>query len=84
MRHKGDEGMKVKIKRVWGADISPYKTILDKHNASYEKDETDEHFATIEITDLGELFSLAKEIDEDLIISRYGDNQVEIYDDYVE
>jgi hypothetical protein len=81
MCRKGDEEMKVKIKRVWGADITPYKTTLDKYNASYVMEKNE---AIVEINDLNKLFSLAKDLDEDLIINRYDDNLIEIYDDYVE
>ena len=75
--------MKVKIKRVWGADIARYKIILDKHNASYVK-EDNESVAIVEIENLIELFSLAKELDEDLTIIHNGDNVVEIYDGYID
>jgi hypothetical protein len=73
--------MKIKIKRVWDVELDEYKNVLDKYNPIYN---SDEHYALIKINDLIQLFSLAKELEQDLIISQYRENQIEIYDDYIE
>jgi hypothetical protein len=73
--------MKIKIKRVWDGELDKYKGILDKYNASFEEDEP---FAIIQVNDVKELFSLAKELGRDLIIGHFYENQIDIYDDYIE
>ena len=78
--------MEIRVERVWQGNLEEYKSALDKFNATYEN-EGSEFFATIEIADLNKLFSLAKELEEDLIISHYHYKKVEtvtIYDDYIE
>lgn len=71
--------MKIKLKRPWGEDIGYYSSVLDKYKISYGLDCVD-----IEINSIEELFTLSKELDKDLIVSSYGDNQVTIYDTYLE
>lgn len=75
--------MKLEVKRVWDGKLDKYKSALDKYSANYYKKDGI-HFATIEIEDTKQLFSLSKEIVYDLIISGYTGNRIVIYDDYVE
>lgn len=71
--------MKIKLERAWKEDIGYYSSILDKYNVSYGLG-----YVEVEINSVQELFALAKELDQDLIISSYRDNEITIYDDYVE
>jgi hypothetical protein len=75
--------MKIKIKRVWDEKLDEYKNVLDKYNANYITGDYGD-FAMIEIGDVEYLFHLARELNQDLIISHYTENQIDIYDDYVE
>jgi hypothetical protein len=77
--------LEIKIKRVWGNKLDEYKSVLDKYNPVY-KYEDDDYFAIIEIKDTNEIFSIAKELKQDLIVNYYNanENQLDIYDDYIE
>lgn len=83
MNKERDEGMKIKIEKPWRDNLDEYKKVLDKYNAIYSKEEYD-IYAEIEVVDLEELFTLAKEIGHDLIISHMWEKEVTIYDDYIE
>lgn len=78
--------MKVKITRVWGGELDDYKKVLDKYKAEYKTKgdiHNEKHYAIIEIKKVEEIFILAKELDTSngLIVT---ENEIEIYDDYVE
>lgn len=75
--------MKIKLERAWNGKLDKYNHILEKYNPIYEEKDGD-FFAVIEVTEIEVLFSLAKELGSDLVISHYRDGAVTIYDDYME
>lgn len=76
--------MKIKIERSWYGDLEQYKEVLAKYNPSYVKEENGDYYALIEISDLKELFLLASQLKKRLIINCHSENEVEIYDGYIE
>ena len=77
--------MKIKIAKPWNDELDEYKEILDKYNAQYKgEDHSFNIHAEIEIKDLDELFTLAKELGSDIIISHMNEKRLTIYDDYIE
>lgn len=86
--------MNIKIKSVNDDKLDEYKSALDKYNAVYSKNkkeyvgygesEEDIHHAIIEVECLEDLFSLVRDIGVALIINNCDENELEIYDDYIE
>ena len=81
--------MIVKIERTYSSQgLDAYKCVLDEYKAIY-KEEKGQKFATIEITSVEELFTLASKLDQDLVISNFrlsecSEHVIEIYDGYRE
>jgi len=72
--------MKIKIKRVWNADLGKYREELEKFNIEW----LSRSLAYVEIKDIDDLFELVKQLDCDIYICSFENNIIQIYDDYIE
>lgn len=71
--------MKVIIKRAWGFDVKVYEKVLNELNAVYEDDN-----AIIEVEKVEDLFRLSRKLDHSLIIETFDEDQICIYDRFIE